>query len=140
VRALLAVAVVVLGIVAVLWGAIRCGPAATGPTTPAARPPAPAASSPTPTPTPTPATPTGLTDEPRNLEVVETGIAECDAFIRRYLACGEIATEAKEAIGASFRDWRTQATGGSADVVARLTQACRDTIAVQGPTLDQIGC
>jgi hypothetical protein len=65
-----------------------------------------------------------------------TGIAACDDYVARALACAELPDDARIAIAEASKAW--------ADITAgerpALEDSCRETAAVQGDALAAMGC
>jgi hypothetical protein len=65
---------------------------------------------------------------------VKTGIAACDDYVARMIACDQLPDDAKIAIAEASKAW------AETDERAALEDSCRATASVQGDSLAAIGC
>jgi len=77
---------------------------------------------------------------PPPYEIVETGIAECDAFIQRYMRCPAIPDRTKVAMVQQFRDWQREAAADDPQVTTDLGKVCGQTMRAQDESLAAMGC
>jgi hypothetical protein len=66
---------------------------------------------------------------------VQTGIAACDRFVERAMACGQLPDDAKIAIAEATKGW-VQVTTARRD----LETSCRDAASIHGASLSAMGC
>jgi hypothetical protein len=66
---------------------------------------------------------------------VKIGIAACDGFVERAMACSQLPDDAKIAIAEATKGW-AQVTTARRD----LETSCRDAASVHGDSLSAMGC
>lgn len=65
-----------------------------------------------------------------------TGIAACDDYVARALACAQLPDDARIAIAEASKAWADIAAGERTD----LESSCRETASVQADALAAMGC
>lgn len=83
--------------------------------------------------------PSGATATPAAAGDTSTGIAECDAFIKRQNDCAKYPQAAKDAIKANVEGWKkAKAEGGEAEKTA--AEGCKKAADQADAQLKNLGC
>ena len=92
--------------------------------------------------TDTAATDTATTDKPADPAAggdATTGIAECDAYIKRLMSCDKYPQQGKDALKQSMDAWK-QASGAGGDAAKAAADACKKADEAASASLKQMGC
>lgn len=68
-----------------------------------------------------------------------TGIAECDAYIKRLMSCDKYPQQGKDALKQSMDAWK-QAAGAGGDASKAAADACKKADEAASASLKQMGC
>lgn len=68
-----------------------------------------------------------------------TGIAECDAYIKRLMSCDKYPQQGKDALKQSMDAWK-QAAGAGGDAAKAAADACKKADEAASASLKQMGC
>ncbi len=68
-----------------------------------------------------------------------TGIAECDAYIKRLMSCDKYPQQGKDALKQSMDAWK-QASGAGGDAAKAAADACKKADEAASASLKQMGC
>ena len=89
------------------------------------------------------ATDTTATDKPADPAAAggdaSTGIAECDAYIKRLMSCDKYPQQGKDALKQSMDAWK-QAAGAGGDASKAAADACKKADEAASASLKQMGC
>lgn len=84
------------------------------------------------------ATPVSATD-PAAVAVESTGVAECDAFVKRQMECEKYPQASKDAVKESVKAWKDQASKG-ADAAKSVADGCKKAAETADAQLKAAGC
>src|SRR5688572_2567892 len=110
-------------------------PAAGDPAKPEDKPADPAATDPA----AATATPAGATDPAAAGAVEQTGVAECDALVKRQLECEKYPQAAKDAAKAGVKAWKDQAAA-SPEAAKSVADGCKKQAETVDAQLKAAGC
>ena len=68
-----------------------------------------------------------------------TGIPECDAYIKRLMSCDKYPQQGKDALKQSMDAWK-QAAGAGGDAAKAAADACKKADEAASASLKQMGC
>ena len=68
-----------------------------------------------------------------------TGIAECDAYVKKLMACEKYPQAAKDTLKKSADAWKQAATAGG-DAAKNAAAACKKMDEAAAASLKQLGC
>lgn len=106
-------------------------PSASKPAEPGAPAPAPVDRPAEPAATPVPA--------PAGAPATESGIAECDSFVKRVLACPQYPQQSKEAISQGVEAWKAARTKGG-EAARQAADTCKKAEQAADQSLKGLGC
>jgi hypothetical protein len=69
-----------------------------------------------------------------------TGIAECDALVKRYTSCDKLPAEQKAAFMEGAKAWKQGAASGNDQVKASIADSCKKAMTSAEESMKAIGC